>query len=49
LKRNPRVASIIGRKIKAARAKEATLEHIRAFLKLPKRTRVRLGICTKDT
>ncbi|KAF1974616.1 hypothetical protein BU23DRAFT_431120, partial [Bimuria novae-zelandiae CBS 107.79] len=49
LKRNPRVVSIIGRKIKAARTKGATLEQIRAFLKLFKRTRVRLGIRTKDT
>ncbi|KAF1971482.1 hypothetical protein BU23DRAFT_470992, partial [Bimuria novae-zelandiae CBS 107.79] len=49
LKRNPRVASIIGRKIEAARAERATLEQIRAFLKLFERTRVRLGIRTKDT
>ncbi|KAF1977463.1 hypothetical protein BU23DRAFT_453037 [Bimuria novae-zelandiae CBS 107.79] len=48
-KRNPRVVSIIGRKIEAARAKGAIPEQIRAFLKLFKRTCVRLGIRTKDT
>ncbi|KAF1965842.1 hypothetical protein BU23DRAFT_488206, partial [Bimuria novae-zelandiae CBS 107.79] len=49
LKRNLRVASIVGRKIEAARAEGATLEQIRAFLKLFERTRVRLGIRTEDT
>jgi hypothetical protein len=44
LKRNPRVASVVGRKIKAARAEGATPVQIRAFLELFKRTRTRLGI-----
>ncbi|KAF1969098.1 hypothetical protein BU23DRAFT_478274, partial [Bimuria novae-zelandiae CBS 107.79] len=48
-KRNLCVVSIIGRKIEAARAKEAILEQIRAFLKLFKRICVQLGIRTKDT
>jgi hypothetical protein len=48
LKRNPRVASVIGRKIKAARVEGATPAQIRAFLKLFERTRIRLGIRAKD-
>jgi hypothetical protein len=48
LKRNPRVASVVGRKIKAARAEGATPAQIRAFLKLFKRTRTRLGIRAKN-
>ncbi|PZD36703.1 transposase-like protein, partial [Pyrenophora tritici-repentis] len=38
LKRNPRVASVVGRKIEAARAKGATPVQIRAFLELFERT-----------
>jgi hypothetical protein len=48
LKRNLRVALIVGRKIEGARAEGATQEQIRAFLELFERTRVRLGIRTKD-
>jgi hypothetical protein len=48
LKRNPRVASVVGRKIKAARAEGATLVQIRAFLELFERTRTRLGIRAED-
>ena len=48
LKRNTRVASVVGRKIEAARAEGATQEQIRAFLELFERTRVRLGIRTED-
>jgi hypothetical protein len=49
LKRNPRVASIVGRKIEAARAEGATPVQIRAFLELFERVRVRLGIQVEDT
>ena len=49
LKRNPHVASVVGRKIEAPRAEGATQEQIRAFLELFERTRVRLGIRTEDT
>ncbi|KAI0568396.1 transposase tan1, partial [Pyrenophora tritici-repentis] len=38
LKRNPRVASVVGRKIEAARAEGATPVQIRAFLELFERT-----------
>ena len=48
LKRNPRVASVVGRKIEAARAEGATPVQIRAFLKLFERTRTRLGIRAED-
>ena len=48
LKRNLRVASIVGRKIEGARAEGATQEQIRAFLELFEGTRVRLGIRTED-
>jgi len=48
LKRNTRVASIVGRKIEGVRAEGATQEQIRAFLELFERTRVRLGIRTED-
>lgn len=48
LKRNPRVASIIRRKIKATRAEGATPVQIRAFLKLFKRVRIKLGIQAED-
>jgi len=45
--RNPRVHSIVGRSIEASRAKAATLELIRDFLELFKRTRLRLNIPPK--
>ncbi|KAF1834662.1 hypothetical protein BDW02DRAFT_568901 [Decorospora gaudefroyi] len=45
---NLRVASIVGRTIKSARATVANYETIRAFLKLFKRTRIELGIQYKD-
>jgi hypothetical protein len=38
IKRNPRVASVIGRKLEALRAEAASLEQIRAFLELFERT-----------
>ncbi|RII10284.1 hypothetical protein CUC08_Gglean006274 [Alternaria sp. MG1] len=48
LKRNPRVASVVGRKIEAARAEGANPAQIRAFLELFERTRTRLGIRAED-
>ena len=48
LKRNPRVASVIGRKIEAARAEGATPAQIRAFLELYEQLRVELGIQAED-
>jgi hypothetical protein len=48
IKRNPRVASVIGRKLEVARAEAATPEQLRAFLDLFERTRIRLGIQTED-
>lgn len=44
LRRNPRVASIIGRKLDIARAGAAIPEKINAFLETFKRVRTRLGI-----
>jgi hypothetical protein len=38
IKRNPRVALVISRKLEALRAKVASLEQIRVFLELFKRT-----------
>ena len=49
IKRNPRVASMIGRKIEAARAEGATQEAIREFLQLYEQLRVELGIHNEDT
>ncbi|KAF1976487.1 hypothetical protein BU23DRAFT_627993, partial [Bimuria novae-zelandiae CBS 107.79] len=49
LKRNPRIASVVGRKIEAARAEGATQEQIREFLQLYERLRVELGIQAEDT
>ncbi|UPX17329.1 uncharacterized protein EKO05_0007693 [Ascochyta rabiei] len=46
--RNPRVASIVGRKIKSARTTAANYETIRAFLELFERTRIKLGIQYED-
>lgn len=48
LSRQPRVASIVGRSIKAARAGAASPERIRAFLELFERTRIELGIQLSD-
>ena len=44
LKRNPRVASIVGRKIESARTTSANYNTIREWLELFERTRVMLGI-----
>ncbi|KAJ8111260.1 hypothetical protein OPT61_g6103 [Boeremia exigua] len=46
--RNPRVASIVGRKIESARTTAANYETVRAFLELFERTRVELGIQYED-
>ncbi|UPX14071.1 uncharacterized protein EKO05_0004563 [Ascochyta rabiei] len=46
--RNPRVASIVGRKIESARTTAANYETIRAFLELFERTRIELGIQYED-
>jgi hypothetical protein len=48
LKRNPRVASIVGRKIEVARAAAATPAQVLAFLELFERTRQRLNIQMED-
>ena len=48
LQRNPRVASIVGRKIEAARADSATPAQVRAFLELFDRTRRILNIQMED-
>jgi hypothetical protein len=48
INRNPRVASIIGRKLEASRAEAATPQQIRAFLQLFEQVRIRLGIHTED-
>jgi hypothetical protein len=47
-RRNPRVKTVIGRRIEAPRAEAASPELIRAFLELFEATRVRLGIRTDD-
>ena len=44
IKRNPRVASVVGRKIEAARAEGATQRQIRGFLELYEQLRVELNI-----
>ena len=49
IKRQPRIASIIGKKLDAQRADAATPEQVRAFLELFERTRIRLNIRTEDT
>jgi len=48
IQRNPRVASVIGKKIEASRAEAATVQQIRAFLELFKRTQARLNIQQED-
>ncbi|USP74402.1 hypothetical protein yc1106_01676 [Curvularia clavata] len=46
--RNPRVASIVGRKIESARTTGANYETVKAFLELFERTRIELGIQYED-
>ncbi|KAF2469935.1 uncharacterized protein BDR25DRAFT_303984 [Lindgomyces ingoldianus] len=46
---NPRVASVVGRKIEAVRPEGATLVQIRAFLEPFERVRTRLCIQAEDT
>lgn len=48
IQRNPRVASVIGRKIEAKRATAATAEQIRVFLELFHDTRTRLNVHLED-
>ncbi|KAI0992357.1 hypothetical protein K3495_g15829 [Podosphaera aphanis] len=48
LKRNPRVASIVGRKIEAVRAKAADPQQLRAFIEKFELTRKRLNVATED-
>ena len=48
LRRQPRVASIVGRKLEAQRAEAATPEQVRVFLELYERTRQRLNIRTEN-
>jgi hypothetical protein len=49
IKRQPRIASVIGRKLETQRADAATPAQVRAFLELFERTRIRLNIRTEDT
>jgi hypothetical protein len=48
LRRNPRVGSILARKLDAARAQASTAEQIRAFLERFEATRIELGIRMED-
>ena len=48
INRNPRVASVIGRKLEASRAEAATPQQIRAFIELFERVRIQLGIPVED-
>ena len=48
IRRNPRVSSVVGRRIEAPRAEAATPGQIRAFLELFERTRIRLNIQLAD-
>jgi hypothetical protein len=48
IKRQPRVASIIGRMLEVQRADAATPAQVQAFLELFERTRIRLNIRTED-
>lgn len=48
VRRNPRVSSVVGRKLEAPRAEAATPEQVRAFLELFEQTRQRLGIQLED-
>ncbi|KAI2479371.1 transposase tan1 [Pyrenophora tritici-repentis] len=49
LRRNPRVHSIVGRKIEAARAEAANPDSIREFLELYEATQRRLSVQLRDT
>ena len=49
LRRNPRVSSIVGRPIEAARSTAASAEQVYAFLQLFESTRTRLGVRAGDT
>lgn len=49
IKRQPRIASVVGRKLEAQRADAATPEQVRAFLELYEQTRRRLNIQTENT
>lgn len=48
LKRNPRVASIVCKKIQAVRAKSADPQQLRAFIEKFEHTRKRLNVATED-
>ena len=48
LRRNPRVASVIGRKLEAKRATAATAEEIGAFFEVFDDTRTRLNVHLED-
>lgn len=48
VRRNPRVHSVVGRRIEAPRAEVATPEQVRAFLELFERTRKQLNIRLED-
>ena len=47
--RQPRIASVVGRKLEAQRADAATPEQIRAFLEHYKQIKQRLNIRTENT
>ena len=49
LRRQPRIASVVGRKLEAQRADAATPEQIRAFLEHYKQIKQRLNIRTENT
>ncbi|KAI0999960.1 hypothetical protein K3495_g8237 [Podosphaera aphanis] len=48
LKRNPRVTSMLGRKIEAVRAKAADPQLLTAFIQKFEHTRKRLNVATED-
>jgi hypothetical protein len=48
-RRNPSVASVIGRKIEALRAEAATADQVRAFLELYDNTQKRYNISVENT
>ncbi|KAI1007726.1 hypothetical protein K3495_g498 [Podosphaera aphanis] len=48
LKRNPRVASMVSRKIEAVRAKAADPQQLRGFIEKFEHTRKRLNVATED-
>jgi hypothetical protein len=49
IRRQPRIALVVGRKLEAQRADVATPEQVRAFLELYEQTRRRLNIQTENT